>query len=101
MAGRSALRRARQHSLRDDGEQETVQVADLTAGDRVLVRPGERIPADGTVTEGRSSLNESMLTGESKPVERGEGDEVIGGAVILAGITLASWVPERSTPARD
>ncbi len=69
------------HRLRDDGSTEDVPVSDIRAGDRVLVKPGEKVPTDGVITDGRSSLNESMLTGESKPVTRGPGDEVIGGAI--------------------
>jgi Cu2+-exporting ATPase len=69
------------HRLRENGEVEEVPVTELHPGDRVLVKPGEKIPTDGVIVEGRSSLNESMLTGESKPVTRQEGDEAIGGAV--------------------
>jgi P-type Cu2+ transporter len=69
------------HRLKEDGSTEDVSVSELQQGDRVLVKPGEKIPADGTIIDGRSSLNEAMLTGESKPVEKGEGDKVIGGAV--------------------
>ena len=50
-------------------------------GDRVLVRPGDKVPIDGVIVKGRSHLNEAMLTGESRPVERGEGEEAIGGAI--------------------
>lgn len=64
-----------------DGGTRDVPVTELKHGDRVLVKPGEKIPTDGTVVAGRTSVNESMLTGESKPVEKGEGDQVIGGAV--------------------
>ncbi|WP_156917630.1 heavy metal translocating P-type ATPase [Salinarimonas rosea] len=64
-----------------DGTTEEVPVSDLRPGDRVLVRPGAKVPTDGVVVEGRTSLDESMLTGESKPVERSEGEVVIGGAV--------------------
>lgn len=64
-----------------DGGTRDVPVTDLGHGDRVLVKPGEKIPTDGTIVEGRTSVNESMLTGESRPVEKGEGDQVIGGAV--------------------
>ena len=53
----------------------------LVPGDRVLVRPGDKVPIDGVIVKGRSHLNEAMLTGESRPVERGEGEEVIGGAI--------------------
>ncbi|MDY6769640.1 MAG: copper-translocating P-type ATPase [Candidatus Nanohaloarchaea archaeon] len=64
-----------------DGGTEEVAVADLVEGDVVLVRPGASVPADGTVVEGSSRLDESMITGESRPVETAEGDEVIGGTV--------------------
>ncbi|MGE0160851.1 MAG: heavy metal translocating P-type ATPase [Gemmatimonadales bacterium] len=69
------------HRVGEDGELEDVPLTDLVSGDRVLVKPGEKIPTDGVIAEGRTTINESMLTGESKPVERGEGDEVIGGSV--------------------
>jgi Cu2+-exporting ATPase len=69
------------HRLGAGGTIEEVPVAELQPGDRVLVKPGEKIPTDGLIVEGRSSLNESMLTGESQPVSRREGDEAIGGAV--------------------
>lgn len=68
------------HLVVDEGLRD-VPVADLRHGDRVLVKPGEKIPTDGTVVEGRTSVNESMLTGESRPVEKAEGDQVIGGAI--------------------
>jgi len=71
---------AEAHLVADGGTRD-VPVTDLTHGDRVLVKPGEKIPTDGTIVEGRTSVNESMLTGESRPVEKGEGDQVIGGAV--------------------
>jgi len=58
-----------------------VKVADLTVGDLVLIRPGERVPTDGEVVEGESAVNESMLTGESVPVQKASGDRVIAGAV--------------------
>lgn len=66
-------------------EFEEVPVADLTPGDRVLVRPGDRVPIDGVVVGGRSSVDESMLTGESMPVMRDAGDAVIGGTVNVDG----------------
>ena len=69
------------HRLRPNGSVEDVPVHALQPGDRVLVKPGERIPVDGVVVEGRSSVNEAMLTGESRPVEKKPGDEVIGGAI--------------------
>ena len=49
--------------------------------DKLLIKPGEKIPADGKIYEGKTSLNEAMITGESKPVSKGEGDEVIGGSI--------------------
>ncbi len=76
-----ALMPAEAHRLRDDGSTEDVPLEELRPGDRVLVKPGEKVPTDGTVVEGRTSVNEAMLTGESRPVEKGEGDEVIGGSV--------------------
>lgn len=66
--------------IRDTGE-EVVAVADLVPGDYVQVKPGESIPADGIVTEGISSVDESLLTGESLPLNRIQGDHVIGGTV--------------------
>jgi P-type Cu2+ transporter len=68
-----------------DGRVESVPVSDLRAGDVFLVRPGASVPADGVVVEGESSLNESMITGESMPVAKGPGDEVIGGTVNAEG----------------
>lgn len=68
-----------------DGSEEDVPVEDLRPEDRVRVRPGDRIPIDGRVVEGRSTVDESMLTGEPVPVERGEGDEVTGGTINRTG----------------
>lgn len=67
--------------FRPDGSLETVPVSDLRQGDRVLVRPGEKVPTDGIIVEGRTTVNQAMLTGESKPVEKEPGDAVIGGAI--------------------
>ena len=55
-----------------------IPIAEVVKGDVVLVRPGEKIPVDGVVVDGRSSVDESMLTGESLPVSKGVGDELIG-----------------------
>jgi len=71
--------------LLPSGETEIVEVNQLRAGDRVLVRPGGSIPADGVVTEGESSVNESMITGESRPVDKKPGEQVIGGTVNSSG----------------
>ncbi len=67
------------------GETETVAASELQAGDRVLVRPGASVPADGKVAEGESSVNEAMITGESMPVHKHPGDRVIGGTVNSSG----------------
>ncbi len=64
-----------------NGEEFDVPVKDVVVGDVVLVRPGERIPVDGQVVSGRSAVDESLLTGESIPVEKTEGDDVIGGTI--------------------
>ena len=69
------------HRLTPDGRAEDIPTSELRVGDRVLVRPGERIPADGHVIEGQTSVNEAMLTGESRPVPKEMGAEVIGGSV--------------------
>ncbi|MAO19215.1 MAG: heavy metal translocating P-type ATPase [Phycisphaerae bacterium] len=69
------------HLVGDDGSTRDVPVSEIHHGDRVLVKPGEKIPTDGMIVDGRSTINEAMLTGESKPAEKGEGDEVIGGAI--------------------
>jgi Cu+-exporting ATPase len=68
-----------------DGQQKETPVEDVEAGDIILVRPGERIPVDGIVREGYSSVDESMITGESIPVEKKVGDEVIGATINKTG----------------
>ncbi|MEH3088532.1 MAG: heavy metal translocating P-type ATPase [Microbacterium arborescens] len=65
----------------EDGETVTVAPAELAPGDVVVVRPGGRVPADGRVVQGSASMDESMITGESRPVRRGEGDPVVAGTV--------------------
>jgi Cu2+-exporting ATPase len=64
-----------------DGETEEVPASELQEGDLVLVRPGASVPADGEVVEGESAVNEAMITGESKPVSKEPGGEVIGGTI--------------------
>ncbi|MEU9573455.1 heavy metal translocating P-type ATPase [Streptomyces massasporeus] len=71
--------------LRADGREQTVPVAELSAGDRFLVRPGEKIATDGTVEEGSSAVDASMLTGESVPVEVSAGDPVTGATINVGG----------------
>ena len=67
--------------LADDGSEADVPLADVAVGDRLRVRPGEKIPVDGAVLEGRSAVDESMVTGEPMPVEKGPQDRVIGATV--------------------
>nr|WP_306060196.1 heavy metal translocating P-type ATPase [Natronococcus sp. AD5] len=67
--------------LTEDGDTEEIPVSGLEEGDLVLVRPGASVPADGVVEKGDSDVNESMITGESKPVSKEPGDEVIGGTI--------------------
>ncbi|MEX2599118.1 MAG: heavy metal translocating P-type ATPase, partial [Dehalococcoidia bacterium] len=67
--------------IRDDGQVEEVPVSALATGDLLLVRPGAAIPADGNVDSGESEVNEAMVTGESQPVSKAEGDKVIAGTV--------------------
>ncbi|MDH3491444.1 MAG: copper-translocating P-type ATPase [Gammaproteobacteria bacterium] len=67
--------------IRRDGTEEEVSVDDVATGDRLRVRPGEKIPVDGTVSEGSSNVDESMISGEPIPVEKRTGDTVVGGTV--------------------
>jgi len=80
-----SLRAKTAHVMRD-GEELEVPADQVLVGDIVLVRPGEKIPVDGVVVEGRSSVDESMLTGESLPVEKGPGDPVIGATLNKLGL---------------
>lgn len=77
----AALRPAEARVLGRDGQAVSVPVAAVRVGDRVEVRPGERFPVDGVIEEGRTAADESLLTGESLPVEKAPGDRVTGGAV--------------------
>ncbi|HSJ57387.1 MAG TPA: heavy metal translocating P-type ATPase, partial [Anaerolineae bacterium] len=69
-----------------DGQEVDVPIAAVMLGDVVLVRPGERLPVDGVVIEGHSAVDESMITGESLPVDKGPGDEVVGGTINKQGL---------------
>jgi len=69
------------HLLQDDGSTKDVPLEELKKQDKVLVKPGEKIPIDGNITDGESELDESMITGESKPIGKKQGDAVIGGSV--------------------
>ncbi|NHW87390.1 heavy metal translocating P-type ATPase, partial [Escherichia coli] len=84
---RSLLRLGAQHAnvLTDAGSEMTVPASAVKVGQSLIVRPGERIPTDGEVTVGTSTIGASLLTGESVPVEVGAGDTVIGGSVNAGG----------------
>jgi Cu+-exporting ATPase len=81
--------RATDATVRRDGREIVVPLDQLRVGDLMLVRPGERVPADGLVMEGSSHLDESLLTGESMPVPKKPGDRVTGGAVNADGLLVA------------
>lgn len=69
------------HRISSEGKIEDVAIEELKTGDKILVKPGEKYPADGIVLDGQTSVNESMLTGESKPVPKAVGSKVIGGSI--------------------
>jgi P-type Cu2+ transporter len=73
------------HKLDEDGNVHDVPLSELKSRDRVLVKPGEKIPVDGSIIDGKSAVDESLLTGESVPIEKAEGDSVIGGSVNKEG----------------
>ena len=77
----AALVPATAHRLQPDGSTEEVPLANVGVGDRLLVRPGEQVPADGRVQDGASSVNEAFLTGESRPVSKAVDDEVVAGSI--------------------
>lgn len=68
-------------TLLKNGVQQRISVSDIMVGDHILIRPGERVPVDGTIEDGFSSVDESMLTGESLPVDKKEGDTLFGGTL--------------------
>jgi Cu+-exporting ATPase len=89
----SALRellemQAEEATLLEDGEEIVVPVEEIEVGDVMKVRPGERIPTDGVVVDGQSAVDESMVTGESVPVEKSDGDEVVGSTINENGVLL-------------
>ncbi|MCU7494421.1 MAG: cadmium-translocating P-type ATPase [Ignavibacteria bacterium] len=69
------------HRVMDDGTLRDIELEELKVNDKILIKPGEKVPADGDILEGRTFINESMLTGESKPVSKQPGGEVIGGSL--------------------
>ncbi len=69
------------HKIISENKTIDIPLEELKAGDRVLVKPGEKFPADGSIVKGRTSVNESMLTGESRPVFKNTGSQVIGGSI--------------------
>ncbi|MDN7242165.1 heavy metal translocating P-type ATPase [Planococcus sp. N028] len=73
------------HRLDEQNGVQDVPLAEIRNNDRVLVKPGEKIPVDGLIVEGKSTIDESMLTGESIPIDKAQGDEVIGGSVNKEG----------------
>ncbi len=69
------------HQITDGGNVADVPVSELKHKDKLLIKPGEKIPADGKIFEGKTSINEALITGESKPISKKEGDDVIGGSI--------------------
>lgn len=72
----------------EDGNEEEIPLDEVDVGDRMKVRPGEQIPTDGVVVDGQSAVDESMVTGESVPVEKAEGDEVVGSTINENGVLV-------------
>jgi Cu+-exporting ATPase len=74
--------------IRDDGSEEDIPLVQVKAGDRLRVRPGEKVPTDGVIDDGNSAIDESMMTGEPIPVEKGRGDKVTGATLNGAGALI-------------
>jgi Cu2+-exporting ATPase len=85
---------------RSDGTTETVAVDDLAAGERVVLRAGERVPVDGTLAEGSCTVDEAVVTGESNPVTKADGDTVVGGSLVTDGSAVMT-VGEGATSGLD
>ena len=72
----------------EDGNEKKIPLEDVEVGDRIKVRPGEKVPTDGVIIDGQSAVDESMVTGESVPVEKGEDDEVVGSTINENGVLV-------------
>src|SRR3546814_16566137 len=83
-----ALRPDKARVVRSSGSEEEISVEDVKIGDLVRVRPGERVSVDGRLIEGATSVDESMLTGESMPVSKDAGDKLTGGSINGDGLVL-------------
>lgn len=94
--------RAKTASVVRDGVETVISVEQVVVGDTVVVRPGEKVPVDGIISQGRSAFEESMITGESMPVSKGPGDEVIGATINREGLIRfeATKVGKNSTLAQ-
>ncbi|RMG28563.1 MAG: cadmium-translocating P-type ATPase [Methanobacteriota archaeon] len=77
------------HLIKEDGSIVDIPISQLKIGDKVLIRPGEKVPVDGIIVSGSSNLNEAFITGESKPVSKKQGDEIIAGSVNGEGAITA------------
>src|SRR5712672_4738448 len=73
------------HRIAANGSEDDISLSEVQVGDRLRVRPGERIPTDGVICDGASAVDESMVTGEAMPVEKAPGDKVIGGTLNASG----------------
>ncbi|MDY6780556.1 MAG: hypothetical protein SV760_08450, partial [Halobacteria archaeon] len=84
--------------VRDGDGTEEVRVEEVDAEDEVVVRRGERVPLDGRLIEGRASFDESLVTGESLPVAKEPGDEVVGGSVVVENNAVVEVGEEHREP---